>query len=116
MKKCGLYDENGIVVNTIVIKDGDEYEPPEGLSIVDDENAQIGYSVVDGNVLIPEPEPIPEPTYQEMRYLEYPDKGDQLDEIWKQLEAMRNDGLVLEKGADEMLNKIIGVKEKYPKK
>ena len=53
----------------------------------------------------PEPaDPIPPPTYQELRRAEYPPIGDQLDAMWKG-------------GVDEtaMLSIIMAVKTKYPK-
>ena len=59
IKKCGLY-ENGVVVNVILIDTENEYTPAEGLSIIDDERACIGYSVVDGVLVVPEPPPIEE--------------------------------------------------------
>lgn len=46
------------------------------------------------------------------RKLEYPEIGDQLDAIWKELNTRE----CLTSEADNMLNKIVSVKEKHPKK
>ena len=46
----------------------------------------------------------PVPTYSELRAVEYPPIGDQLDALWKGGDA-----------AAEMLAKVVAVKTKYPK-
>lgn len=53
--------------------------------------------------------------YKEKRREEYPDYGDQLDAIWKQLNKMRLDGQDLVQDADDILGKILAVKAKHPK-
>lgn len=53
--------------------------------------------------------------YKEKRKKEYPDIGDQIDAIWKQLEADSEKGKILEKEASEILQKIREVKNKYKK-
>ena len=59
--------------------------------------------------------PPPEPTYKEKREREYPKVGDQLDALWKQLDQDRLDGKDLIQEADDRLNEILAVKDKYPK-
>lgn len=54
-------------------------------------------------------------TYAQLRSNEYPALGDQLDAIWKELNARRLNGDNLVSDADEMLGKILAVKNKYPK-
>lgn len=62
IKRCGLYDSNGNVVNVIVIDTEVEYTPSEGLSIIGDESAAIGDTVEDGALAsAPLPEPEEEP-------------------------------------------------------
>jgi len=46
---------------------------------------------------------------------EYPNIGDQLDAIWKQLNQDRLGGKALIQEADDRLNEILAVKAKYPK-
>ena len=116
MKKYGLVDKNNKIVNTIVLKDGDEWEPPEGCTLLDSDKASIGMSVVDGVLVIPEPEPVLESTYQEKRRAEYPVTGDQLDVIWKEFENMRNQDVNLLEETEKMLTKIKNVKKKHVKK
>lgn len=54
--------------------------------------------------------------YAELRRNCYPDKGDQLDAIWKQFKQWKEDEkLVLIQEADDMLLDILAVKNKYPK-
>jgi hypothetical protein len=62
--------------------------------------------------LKPAPEP---PDYRELRRREYPDIGDQLDAIWKQLNQDRLGGKELVQEADDVLGKILAVKNKHPK-
>lgn len=56
LKTVGLYNTDGLVVNRIVIDTEQVWTPPAGVQIIDDENANIGDTVVDG-VLVPQPEP-----------------------------------------------------------
>lgn len=49
------------------------------------------------------------------RKAEYPDVGDQLDAIWKQINYDRLEGKALVQEADDVLNAILAVKAKYPK-
>ena len=53
--------------------------------------------------------------YEQKRRAEYPDVGDQLDVIWKQLNYWRLSGQDMIAEADAMLGKILAVKAKYPK-
>lgn len=53
--------------------------------------------------------------YINQRVAEYPDVGDQLDAIWKELNARRLKGEDLVQDADDMLGRILAVKHKYPK-
>ena len=53
--------------------------------------------------------------YAEKRAAEYPPVGDQLDAIWKELNFRRLNGDNLVSDADEIINKVLSVKEKYPK-
>ena len=46
---------------------------------------------------------------------EYPDIGDQLDAIWKELNNLRMNGENLVSDADSMLGKILAVKKNHPK-
>ena len=53
--------------------------------------------------------------YRELRAKEYPPISDQLDAIWKELNKRRLDGESLVQDADDMLGRILAVKNKYPK-
>ncbi|WP_243061137.1 hypothetical protein [Nocardioides sp. SR21] len=63
---AALIDENGLVVNTIVV--GDDYEPPDGLEVIElptDPPVAIGWTYDDGewlepDLVVPEP-PTPGP-------------------------------------------------------
>lgn len=59
-----------------------------------------------------DPPPIPAPDYREMRRNEYPDVGEQLDAIWKQLAS---DKSLLVGDAETMLTRVMEVKAKHPK-
>lgn len=59
--------------------------------------------------------PKPEPTYVELRRAAYPDKGEQFDAIWKQLNYWRMNGQPLIQEADDMLSKVLKVKADFPK-
>lgn len=52
---------------------------------------------------------------QSNRAEEYPELGEQLDAIWKELSYRRLQGENLVSDADNMLGKILSVKKKYPK-
>ena len=54
-------------------------------------------------------------SYQEKRLDEYPNIGDQLDALWKELSYRRLKGEDLTADADAMLGKILSVKKQYPK-
>ena len=69
----------------------------------------FGHNLVDGQSMSieskkPEPEPLPEITYRELRAKEYPTVGDILDSLF-------HSGLF----SEEMAIKIQAVKNKYPK-
>ena len=53
--------------------------------------------------------------YKDDRRSEYPDIGDQLDALWKELNYRRLNGDNLVQDADDMLGQILAVKAKYPK-
>lgn len=53
--------------------------------------------------------------YKNERQKEYPSTGDQLDAIWKELNYRRMQGEGLTQEADDMLGKILAVKQKHPK-
>ena len=53
--------------------------------------------------------------YKEKRIAEYPDVGDQLDAIWKEINRQRLSGVNIVSDADSVLGKILAVKKKYPK-
>ena len=55
IKQVGLYDLKGDVTNTIVIDTEKEFNPPEGLTIIDDVDSAIGDTVVDGVLVKAEP-------------------------------------------------------------
>ena len=57
----------------------------------------------------------PKTPYEEARRIEYPNMGDQLDAIWKQINQDRLNGKNLIQEADDLLNEILAVKAKYPK-
>ena len=53
---------------------------------------------------------IPTPNYRMLRQREYPEVGEQLDVLWREMQA-----LPLTQEADAMLKRIQAVKAKYPK-
>ena len=63
-----------------------------------------------------EPDAEPVLTYSAKRESEYPKIGDQLDVLWKQLLQDRTDGNPLITEAENMLDGIVAIKTKYPKK
>lgn len=75
-----------------------------------EDSIEIGY-IKDGKNFIP----APEPSYKEKRIIEYPNIGDQLDALWKQLNYMRLNGENLIQEADDMLGDILSVKARHPK-
>lgn len=54
-------------------------------------------------------------SYLYERAAAYPEVGDQLDAIWKELNFRRLNGENLTQDADDMLGKILAVKNEYPK-
>ena len=52
---------------------------------------------------------------RQQRLSEYPDIGDQLDAIWKELNQLRLNGTNLVADADDVLGQILAVKKKHPK-
>ena len=53
--------------------------------------------------------------YIEARSAEYPDIGDQLDAIWKQLNTDRLGGKALIQDVDDLLGLVLAVKTAHPK-
>ena len=53
--------------------------------------------------------------YRRLRAKEYPNMGDQLDAIWKELNYRRMQGEELTQDADDMLGQVLATKKKYPK-
>jgi hypothetical protein len=79
------------------------------------EGCQVGW-VVDNGVLVAPPSVPDTRSYKEKRMAEYPDIGDQLDAIWKQLTAMReSNSLTLITEAESILLEIEAVKLGNPK-
>jgi len=60
-------------------------------------------------------EQVKKTAYQRERAAAYPPIGDQLDAIWKQLNAMRMSGQNLVVDADRVLGEVLAVKKRYPK-
>ena len=67
--------------------------------------------ISEGNTPTPA-DPVPGPTYQELRAAAYPPIGDQLDALWK---SLASSGLVLGTDGESMLNAIKEVKISHPK-
>lgn len=55
----------------------------------------------------------PEPTYREFRHMDYPPLGDQLDALWRLVQA--NDLAASDPAAKEMLDRVRAVKARFPK-
>lgn len=53
-------------------------------------------------------------TYKDQRKAEYPITGDQLDEIWRVLKALK-EGQSIPQSAVDMMTSIEAIKTKYPK-
>lgn len=53
--------------------------------------------------------------YAAKRRAEYPQVGDQLDQVWKVIEALKSRGTQLPAEADAMLGSIQATKARYPK-
>ena len=59
--------------------------------------------------------PLPvERSIRDIRKSSYPDIGDQLDAIWKQLNQDRLNGKEMIQEADNLLNAVLAVKAQYP--
>lgn len=69
----------------------------------------------DGNLLEQEEMPYSEHDILEMRKVEYPDMGDQLDVIWKEFKNRKDGGENLNNDTNTMIDQIFAVKAKYPK-
>jgi len=54
--------------------------------------------------------------YDKLRRKDYPEIGDQLDALWKQMNQDRLGGKALIQDADDMLGAVLAIKAKYPKK
>ena len=67
-----------------------------------------------GAVVYVEAPPVP-PDVDALRRRAYPQIGDQLDAIWKQLNQDRLGGKALIQEADDVLNAVLAVKAKCPK-
>lgn len=50
-RTVGLYNAEGLIVDKVILQQGSVWQPPEGLSVFNDENAEIGDSVVDGQLV-----------------------------------------------------------------
>lgn len=68
-----------------------------------------------GNLLEQEEIPYTENDILELRKAEYPDIGDQLDVIWKELKKRKDGGENLNNDTNTMIDQIFAVKSKYPK-
>jgi hypothetical protein len=53
--------------------------------------------------------------YQDLRKPEYPYYGDQLDALWKGLQVLKSNGVVIGAEAEAMIATVQAVKDKYPK-
>lgn len=67
--------------------------------------------IIDGNDAR-RPKAAPDPTYKDLRRMEYPSIGDQLDAIWKAMDAI---GTPLSGDAAALLDRIKAVKQAHPK-
>ena len=54
-------------------------------------------------------------SYKRQRLEDYPPIGEQLDEIWKALDQMKTDGIVLPQPAIDALDTVKAVKVAHPK-
>lgn len=91
----------------------DGAEPPAGSVEVPDPPIHGG-QIWDGNAW-QTPADVQDQLTDDLRRQEYPDIGDQLDAIWKQLNQDRMGGEALIQEADDRLNEILAVKQKHPK-
>ena len=120
-KRYGICNQEGEVVNVVVIKDGDDYQQPEGHTMHEDpeDRVSIGDRIENGEFQTQErlkEQPIPEPTVEQKRQMEYPKMEDQLDALWKELNKRRDGGETLAPEADDMLENILDVKRRNPKR
>lgn len=87
---------------------------PLGRELLSDE--EIAVRQLEGEAWLEEKERYErEEKYRDDRREQYDPIGDQLDVIWKELNARRNAGENLVQDASDMLDKILAVKSKYPK-
>lgn len=104
--------KDGVVVN--VIECDTDFTLPEAKVVLLEAGFGIGDLYDNGFVKKAIDDEIP-PSYRELRKEEYPPIGDQLDAIWKDLNYRRINGNPLTQEADNVLNKILAVKAKFPK-
>lgn len=110
----GLYNENGDVVNTIEYDGRRNYTPPDGLTIIDDQNSNIGDTVVDGVLVkaVQVPQTDTRTTEERIRS-EYVDTTTMLEAAFKQFKAMEDSGVTLEPETRAVLDNIEAAEIKH---
>ena len=53
--------------------------------------------------------------YKDQRRVAYPPLGDQFDALWKCLQKLKDDGIVLGVDGDDMIDQVNAIKTLYPK-
>lgn len=103
-------DKYGLIIDGVLMQA--QYEPQEGFVKIPDD-AVCG-QMKKGKKFIDAPKR--EKEYWELRQENYPDLGDQLDALWKELNyrQIKGDAIKTDEARD-MLGKILQVKEDYPK-
>lgn len=121
--------KGGEVVNVVLVNPDDKWTPPKGHKVIEHESASVGWREVDGDLLPPEDEipvhPDDRPEYVKARqhaFREAEERGDlpttphdALDEIWKALGALQEQGINLPDETERIIAVRVGIKEENPK-
>lgn len=111
MKRLVVLNNKNTVVNVVVADD--TWEPPKGHSLVEDDNASIGWIYNNGAFINPNKKIDRKLTYQENRTLQYPKIGDQLDAIMKWIAS--DNAVAVTPELKAIANLCMEVKTKHPK-
>lgn len=119
--------KGGEVVNVVLVNPDDEWTPPEGHKAIEHETASVGWLYQDGQFTPPAtPRHIDDrPEYVKARQNAYKlaeKRGDlpatvhdALDEIWKALGALQEQGINLPDETERIIAVRVGIKEENPK-
>jgi len=121
--------KGGEVVNVVLVNPDDKWTPPKGHKVIEHETASVGWLYEDGKLIPPHDEvpvhPDDRPEYVKARQHAFTvaeSSGDlpatvrdNIDEIWKALGALQDQGISLPSEAERIIAVRVGIKEENPK-